>query len=320
MYQYLAWFHRGNSYPSGNKLYSLEQVNKLKSNLLGSSVEVHESVQRYNSLGAVAYTPIYADFDGENSLTDVLGFVNTVKSDLDVMPDIYFSGNRGFHTFINIPVTHAYPHLVVKKFMSIMLPKATDESPFVFDEQMYTSRHLLRCEGSIHFKTNLYKTRVRVIDLLSGGDYVRTMASKARVSEITKHESHTLELFLKGLYLLVDKEVAESNELYKLAQLENAGEISPCIKSLISDGPVTGQNNEIITLIARNMNAAGIGMTEGANELLSVPKWLCKSSEIKATFKSIYKGTSRFGCKGNETLRQYCDPFCPFNQEHINIM
>lgn len=312
MYQYLSWFRKGVAYPSGNKPLTIDAIAKLKPTLLSTGVEVHESVQRYDNLGRVLYTPLYADFDGIGSIDDVLKFCELVNLEFGIVPDIYFSGNRGCHTFINVEVRHSHPHLVAKKFMSIM-----SQSKCV-DTQMYGSRHLLRSEGSIHFKTNLYKTRITTDELASGAYKVR--AKTQRLTTPTAHESKTLSLFINGLYTLIDQELKEMDEKYKAIKSEMRGEVAPCIKALIKEGPVAGDNNNRLTLIARNMNSVGVNMEDAIAEVSSVPAWSLLGREIISVFKSTYKQTSRFGCRGNATLKQYCDQFCPFNELSINIM
>lgn len=312
MHQYLSWFKRGVSYPSGNKLNSYEAILKLKAMLLPTNCEVHESVQRFDGLGRVVFTPIYADFDGLESASDVVKFVEAFESEFKVTPDIFFSGNRGYHVFINTPVSHAYPHLVVEKIVTIM-----SKSKYL-DPQMYTSRHLLRSEGSIHFKSNLFKTRLNKSDLLNSD--VKVLARKQRVTQVGPHSSHILELFLNSMYELVDRDIAEAEEKYKSIKLELKGDVAPCIKTLITQGPVPGSNNSILVLIARNLNSVGVGMDDAIARVMGEPKWMAHGKEIIATFKSTYKQPSRFGCKNNELLKRHCDQFCPFNELTIDIM
>jgi hypothetical protein len=313
MYQYLAWFRRGVSYPSGNKLLNEQSISKLKATLLTSGVEVHESVQRYDGLGRVLFTPIYADFDGDKSAKGVLNLVKLIESEFNISPEIFYSGNRGYHLFIYTPVNHSQPHLVVKKFMSIMCP---DNS---FDGQMYGSRHLLRSEGSIHFKSNLFKVKIDKGDV-GNNDAIKLKAKKQSVTNRESHQSATLDLFLNSIYSMVDKDLKELEEKYKAIRSELKGEVAPCIKALISEGPVTGQNNAILTLIARNMNNVGVGLEDAIADVSSNPKWSLMGKEIISTFKSTYKRPSYFGCKGNELLKRNCDPFCPFNETKIEII
>ena len=316
-HQYLSWFRQGTSYPSGNKLLNEQSIRSLKSTLLPSGVEVHESVQRYDGLGRVLFTPIYSDFDGEDKLSEILKFIDKCESEFSLTPEIFFSGNRGFHLFINTPVSHTYPHLVVKRFMSIMCPRVNDKAPNHFDEQMYGSRHLLRSEGSVHFKSGLYKTKIDLNEL-NNGSY-RNKSKKQRVTERDTHQSPTLDLFLNSLYEMVNREIKEAEEKYKLIKSEIKGEVPSCIQALIKQGPVNGQNNYILTLIARSFNSVGVSIGEAIAEVSSNPSWMGHSSEINSVFKSTYKQVSRFGCKNNETLKAHCDPFCPFNELTINI-
>jgi hypothetical protein len=314
MYQYLNWFTQGRDYPSGGKLLNEQSILRLKSTLLPSRVEVHESVQRYDGLGRVLFTPIYADFDGgDDCVADVVDFIKLSESEFNLTPEVFFSGNRGFHVFFNTPVNHAYPHLVVKKFMSIMC-KANS-----MDSQMYTSRHLLRSEGSIHFKSGLYKTKVATADVMGGLDSIKKLAKKQRVTPREAHQSRALDLFINLVCQRVDSDLKEAEDKYSAATNEMGNEVAPCIKALIANGPVDGQNNHIITLIARAYNSAGVSMDKGVSDVMSRPVWMTKQREVASTFKSIYKLPSRFGCKSNETLRQYCDPFCPFNEVKLDI-
>jgi hypothetical protein len=312
VYQYLSWFKPGQTYPNGNKLTSIESINKLKAALLPNRVEVHESIQRYDSLGRVLFTPIYADFDSEDSVDDIFKFIRLCEAEFKLSPDIYFSGNRGYHLFINVPVSHAYPHLVVKKFMAIM-----SKSKYL-DNQMYASRHLLRSEGSIHFKSSLYKTRLSIDELDAG--IARGKAKKQLLTQPTHHQSRLLDLFINGLYQVVDKEVQELEEKYAQTRSEMKGEVPNCIQALVKQGPITGQNNNILTLIARSYNQSNVSQDEALDDVAGRPEWIEYRREITSVFRSIYKSPSRFGCRGNTLLTDNCDPFCPFNESTINII
>lgn len=307
------------TYPSGNKLISIDGMNKLKNTLLSSGVEVHESVQRYDQIGRLLFTPIYVDFDGEDKLVDADRFMKLCMNEFNVTPDIYFSGNRGVHMFINLQVNHSHPHLVVKKFMTVMCPRESDKVPYKFDEQMYGTRHLLRSEGSIHFKTNLYKTRIEPSELMDINK-MRVKAKKQSVTMPTAHNSNSLELYLKTLYHLVDIEVKEAEEKYRSIQSEQKGEVPPCILTLIANGPVPGENNRILTLIARSFNSCGNSLEVALAEVANSPKWSDKRKDVESVFKSTYKQQSKFGCKNNEILKRHCDQFCPFNELNIDIM
>jgi hypothetical protein len=134
------------------------------------------------------------------------------------------------------------------------------------------------------------------------------------------HQSAALDLFLNSLYSMVDKDLKELEEKYKSIRAELKGDVAPCIKALISEGPVTGQNNSILTLIARNMNSCGVGLEDAIADVSTNPMWSSMGKEIISIFKSTYKRPSYFGCKGNEMLRKNCDPFCPFNEQVIKII
>lgn len=313
MFQYLAWVKKESPTQwNGNKLLSDTQIGSVKAALFNKTTEVHESIQRYDKNGNIIFTHLYADFDGPSASVDTLAYVEMIEREFNVTPDIYFSGRKGYHVIINYKVYHAYPHLIAKEFAILF----TKQAP-TLDLQVYASRHMLRSEGSFHLKSGLYK--VRITKDIVGAEAIKTIASKFRITESLPHESHLLNLFIPTIVAKVDIEKQSSDEKYRSIISSNNGEISPCIQSILNRPAVPGQNNNIITLMARNLNSIGMEMNEAIEHVLSHEHWTGFNREVRATFQSIWKRPSKFGCHKESVLRDHCDPFCHFNTNELAV-
>lgn len=315
MFQFLSWVNKQSpNIWKGNKLLSESQIGNVKAAIMNSTNEVHESVQRYDQDGNVIYTPLYADFDGSDCDKDVAIYIDLIEREFGITPDIYFSGRKGYHVFINVKVYHPYPHLIAKEFALLLSKKAK-----TLDLQVYASRHLLRSEGSVHLKSGLHKTRL--FDKGSIGDekLLRSVCSRLQITSPSVHESRLLNLFLPTILAKVDMEKRLEDEKYAQVVKENGGDVSPCIKALLMNQPVPGSNNTIITLMARNMNSIGMDKEDAIAFTLSHEHWSSFHREIRATFNSIWKRPSKFGCAKEPLLKENCDPFCHFNTNILAV-
>lgn len=313
MFQYLSWVTKNSPYWKGNKLLSENQVGNLKAALLNSTTEVHESIQRYDQHGNVIFTPLYADFDGPTASQDVADYVALIEREFNIIPDVYFSGNKGYHVFVNYKVYHQYPHLIAKEFAGLFSKQAKS-----LDMQVFASRHLLRSEGSVHLKSGLHKTKISK-DIIGDMSAIKSASSKISIQQSTVHESKLLNLFVPTIVAKVEMEKSIEDEKYASIIRENGGEVSPCIASLLKNQPIPGSNNTIITLMARNLNSIGWDMNEAIDHVLSHENWSTFHKEVRATFRSIWKQQSKFGCKKEAILKEYCDPFCHFNTDLLVV-
>ncbi len=316
MYQYLSWVSKDSPLTwKGNKLLSEQQIGNLKAALLASNNEIHESIQRYDRDGNVLYTPLYADFDGEGCDEDVLNYVNAIESEFNISPDIFFSGRKGYHVIINTKIYHSHPHLVAKDFAQLFSRNAK-----TLDLQVYATMHKLRSEGSIHFKSGLRKTKISK-SLIGDTDAIKQIAKAIHISNSNEsnNDYRMLNLFIPTVVARVDMALRLQQEKYGVMISENAGEVSPCIRSLLNSQPVPGSNNKIITLVARNLNSIGMDLNEAIEFALSHEHWKGYSREIKATFVSIWKRPSQFGCHKEDILKEHCDVFCIFNSNVLKV-
>jgi hypothetical protein len=314
MFQYLSWVNKATpNMWQGNRLLSKEQLGNVKAALLKPNIEVHESVQRYDKDGNVIYTYLYADFDGPTADSDTLEYVRLIESEFNIAPDIYFSGRKGYHVLINYKVYSSHPHLIAKEFALLFTKKAKS-----LDLQVYSSRHNLRSEGSIHLKSGLYKTRITK-EMIGDMDAIKKVATKLNITLPTIHESRLLNLFIPTIVVKVDSEKREQDEKYNSVIRANDGELAPCIKALLVNQPVPGLNNNILTLIGRNMNSIGWSLEDSIAHVLSHANWSAHSRDVRSKFISIWKRPSQFGCKKESILKDYCDPFCHFNTEMVGV-
>lgn len=313
MFQYLSWVNKNSPHWKGNKLLSEAQLSNVKAALMTSTCEVHESVQRYDQDGNVVYTPLYADFDGANCADEVLKYVELIEREFNITPNIYYSGRKGYHVFVNVKIYHTHPHLIARDFAVMFSRQAK-----TLDMQVFATRHLLRSEGSVHLKSGLFKTRIYK-ELVGNDVEIKKLASTFAITPSVAHDSRLLNLFIPTLVAKIDMELAIENEKYASVIKYNDGEISPCIRTLLNNQPISGSNNYIITLMARNMNAIGMDLNSAVDIVLQHEQWSGLSREIRATFNSIWKRPSKFGCHKEPLLRAHCDPFCHFNTDVLAV-
>ena len=294
---------------TGNNLILDSQINSLIPSL--KSCELFCSIQSFDKDANTLYTPIYADLDGPTATEDCLDIVETIEGEFDITPEIYFSGSKGYHLIIPFKIVHASPHEIVKRFFGALGHWNS------LDHKVFTARRLFRACGSIHHKTGLYKTKITKEELAFLGDEIRGVCTK--------------QVFEKALNWIDNELVQETIEDIKetyvkdVANKEKNGhqysdyqiEISPCIKKIITTRPQDGEWNHTISTIARFFNYAKVDKNAALNILMNFPHWREDEKHVGKVFNSIFRRDSFYTCRGNETLEQYCDPFCMFSKVDI---
>ena len=314
-FSYLAWQFKDSPYMKGQSLLSQNQISAVLNSLMKSPKRqaIYKTIQEYDKDCNVIYTPIYADFDGPTALDDVNYVVDQFKENFGIYPEIYFSGSKGFHLIINSPFDYfRTDHLINKKLFESFGPLES------LDLNVYTSRRLFRLENSVHLKTNLFKIRLEPYELELEIDEIKELAKKQRTyrGPIEKYESKTLLMLIDSIRHEVDRNDYETNSYERIIN-ENKPH---CIQKLIETRPKNGSWNPIITLIARYYNSQEIELDVGVNELLEYEHWKSDEQHVRKVFRSVFRCSSRFGCKDNKTLEQYCSIWCEFNGENICLL
>jgi hypothetical protein len=292
---------------SGNNLITTSQIAKLKSSLNGC--EMYETIQTYDENADVVYTPLYADLDGPTATKDCIEICEMIIEEFDIVPNIYFSGSKGFHLIIPVKVMNnadCFSHVLCKHFFNRLGQWAS------FDDKVYTSRRLLRSCGSIHHKTGHYKTRITLDEIQILGSDVRSLCTKPLYED--DYEWINNELINNVLNdISISVKSKNANRPVKSSNHSSGIEFSNCMRLAITNIPRDGDWNHTLVTIARFFNNQKIDKRLAINILFKFSHWLGDSKHVEMVFRSVYRRDSYYTCRGNETLERNCDMWCMFN-------
>ncbi len=315
--KYFGWVVRGKEqYMKGQTLMSQEQVDTLVSTMAiqPRRQEFHESVQTFDENGKALHCPLYFDFDGKNALNDCRLVVDQIEWKFGDYPRIFFSGNAGFHLIMPYPVHHPYCNLIAQEFAKDLCGDQVEG----LDTQIYAARHLLRRLGSVHFKSGLYKIELKVDELYSLDMHGIRELAREPMPPIDCDYSYNITALNEAISIATKRVESIVNQPRTEGCTDNRhwqAQLRPCVKSLIEFPPPEGQRNVIITNIARFFRSVGADQDEAIGEMMQHPHWEELDREVSKVFRSIYRGNSRFGCRNNTLLQQYCDRFCEYSSE-----
>lgn len=283
----------------------------MKEDLYGSDVELHESTHLFDANGGTLASSVYADFDGEGCLSDVIHLMEILKEEFKVLPLIYFSGNRGFHLEYPITIRHTHPHLVSKTFFETLT-----QSKFL-DKQIYAQRHLMRSDGSVHFKTNLHKTGITYDELLGGMNYIKELSEWQQPNRVSfkKQDTRKLIMFLQTVFYKVNEEIKNKRKNIGGSELNTSKQLTPCLRFLIENEPQKGEWNETITTLGRWFNSKDYDFYSALDEMFKHSHWVEDEGHVRKVFRSVFRFPSKFGCTNKELLQRHCCITCPFNDE-----
>ncbi len=149
------------------------------------------TVQRFEDSthkeGELQTAPMYFDLDSENiqeSLRDARTLVDALTKGFDIEPQIWFTGNRGFH--IEVPAgvmgIEPHPHLTYhyRYLAEDLIERTTVKTA---DRTVYSIRRMWRIENTKHSKTGLYKVRLTPSELMGTIESIRELAKEPREFE-----------------------------------------------------------------------------------------------------------------------------------------
>lgn len=314
-HRYFSYQKKDEDFYRCNKLLLIPTLEMMKQSLFGTHVELHESTHIFDSNGGTLSSSIYADFDGDGCIDDVIKLMEVIKGEFNLLPLIYFSGNRGFHIEIPMTIRHPQPHLVSKTFFNTLT-----NSSFL-DEQIYTQRHLLRSDGSVHFKTNLHKTGITYDELLGGMELIRKVSSWQQPNrvEFQRQDPRRLVMFLKGIFQKVNEEIKLKRKIQGSSELSTSKHMTPCLKHLLENEPLDGEWNETITYLGRWFNSRDFDFYSALDVMFEHAHWVEDEGHVRKVFRSIFRDPSNFGCANAEILQRHCCVTCPFNEELYEV-
>lgn len=315
--RYFAWKERS-GYWNGNKLLTSSQISVLKGHL-PEQFELFETVQTYNSEGMPIECPIFADFDHSTNIElarkDAISFTQAITYHLNVVPDIYFSGNKGFHVILPYSIKHERCHLIAKGIIEEIMPTMP-----TLDKSVYRTKSLLRILNSPASKKGKYKVKLSK-DQLYKEDTAKILdLASFRQKIITKEydESKLNKDLLNDLF----QKHSTSLPTYS-SELKGSLTMTPCLKTLLTIGAVEGQRNKSIFILAKFFKSLGLSVQETINAFFEHNHFVewerSKEAKVTSIVVSVFKNplVPTIGCKTSidgEILRDYCSDFCIFSE------
>ena len=321
LHKYLGWCGSDGIF-MGQKLLTHEVANTIITCLLTKpkTQDIYATVQDHDADGNTVQCPIFADFDGLSALEDTRDFVCKIESELDIVPRIYFSGNKGFHVIIPHMIKGARCHTVVQRLLEKF------GSWMSLDSTVYTRRRLLRITNSFNLKGGLFKIPITQEELnLFGLEEIKMLATEARpwtAAPIVIPESKVLVLNELIERINGDLSSLPHTERKSLPDDGNWHEaITPCLRTMLENCPEDGYMNASIVTLAKFFKFYMVECDDAIKLFMSYPHYANRervggdvTKVIKCVYRSehSFKPHCAFGSDG-VAMKRYCDVLCRYN-------
>lgn len=319
---YFAWREAG--YWRGHKLLSAAQISTLLHHLEYRH-EVFASIQQYDEMEQVLACPIFADFDHKDATlevtqSEVQAFVFRMIAELNVVPRIYFSGNKGFHVVLPYPIVHPHCHYIVRGIV-----ERIGGDLKTLDKAVYRPRSMFRLPGSPASIAGYFKTQLTREELFNA-----SVADIRRLSSIRQtrliEECDLAKIDESAISTLIEDahhQIAFMDEPSKTQQGLQPF-LTPCLKHLLTIGAPEGSRNKAIFILSKFFKASEVDI-ETAREIMLRHKHLMdmdqnREASISTVLRSVYRSPRpvMMGCKRGsdaELMREFCSDMCPFSDK-----
>lgn len=322
-YKYMAWKEGSHGYWSGGKLLSSSQITALLYHL-PKEVEKFESVQTYKEDGTATHCPIFADFDHKvlsRARTDTIDFTRSIMYHLNVIPDIYYSGNKGFHVIVPYELEHPKCHLLAKGVIDQL-----GGGLKTLDQTVYRTKSLLRMPNTPASKPGRFKIKIPQATLLhmSDDDLIGLSERPGRIFT-DEYDGSKLNMdFLADML----KDIVGNLKSYDHLTTQMRFSMTPCIEKIFYTPVDEGSRNRSIFILAKFFKGAGKNLEDTLELLLEqehYAQWE-RSGEVKvrSVVTSVFRNriSPTLGCKTGvegEILREYCNDFCIFSDKFPDL-
>jgi hypothetical protein len=321
-YRYFAWIlHK---WWRGNQLLSARQINAI---LPGLSDNQHfMSIQTYDRPGNILHCPLYIDIDSTDrmkALEDARYVFYVLEDTLNTQPNVFYSGNKGYHIVIPYNIEHPRCHLIAKALATNIC-----SSIGTIDTKVYTPHRMWRCVNSPASRPGYYKVQLTKPELFNFQlSEIEQLGTSPRPYVNFCDTSKIPEEFLEHLWSLSEQVI---NIVYKdksdFAASNVHDDITPCLHHLLTKGPEHGTSdwNISIHLVARFLRRCALSLDESLDYVLKIPAWADYESArngVVKVLKSVYRNDLRqhIGCRGQseeaQLLRKHCDQLCFFRED-----
>ena len=324
-HHYFSWIEEGRW--QGNCLLSKEQIGSLLTQFKWR-YPVFASIQKYDSDGKVISCPLYVDIDGDSkegisALKMAQEIVLEIESRYAVTPDIFFSGNKGYHIILPVEIKHPLCHYVALTMIQGLGCSGYSN----IDRNVYTGRRMWRIAKSPASKSGFYKTRLTRQELFDFGMDEHRQFSQTNSSEnksefdLSKLNQNRWNEDLLNAVAHFDKKTLEYET--KSATDRQARPWTSCLDSILSTPAESGERSTTAFILARWYMQAGVDESEALKSFLRYQHWIDFETEgkgISNMLRSLYKQgrIPTLGCKypggDRDILKRHCDEFCPYNE------
>lgn len=274
------------------------------------------------------FCPVYADLDGKDpklAQCDARYIVHLIGEMTNLIPDIYYSGNKGYHIIIPHKIEHPQCHLVAKHFFEYLALGLT-----TLDKSVYRSQALLRLPGSPASRPGFYKVQISRQELmtLSPGD-IAELARTPRIGTIDECDMAQINDEFLAVIDAGIKKIPKWDQQSVTGYLSSLGEeLTPCLLTMLEKPPTEGTRNKVVFLLGRLFKKCGFTEKETLELLLSKPHFQDFEREgrgVTSVIHSLYLSVknSVIGCKigaDAELMQSHCDVFCHYNTEPFHVL
>ena len=304
-----------------------------------NNTDIFKSVQEYEEIGSDSTTsPLFFDFDSTDiavSQKDTIKVVEYLQQ--YTTPEIYFSGNKGFHVIVRQEVVGidftVDLHKKMKNFVKFV-ENSIEPLP-TLDYVVYSSKRMLRIPNSKHGKSGLYKIPISLDELKN--NTVEEIKELAKEPRTMVFQPPLKSLDLSNLW---NSHIMQYDELNAQVYEEQTFCFSPdkfpvCVEDILNNGwKVDGHRNLATIQLATFFKTIKMPVTQ-AVELLET--WVTRfsksqGSELRGKLAStrtvtntIYENSQYvFGCNyirsvGNAQNKVACTgSMCEFLESNVS--
>lgn len=325
-HRYFSWIEDGRW--QGNCLLSTQQIG----NLLHSFKWRHQafaSIQKYDKDGRVISCPLYLDIDGES--TDgvtALKMAQAVVSELEdrygTTPDIFFSGNKGYHIVLPVDIEHPLCHYVALTMVQGLGCAGYDN----IDRRVYSGRRMWRVNKSPASKPGYYKIRLTRSELFDFSiDDHKQFAQVNTTEAKSSFDPFKLNLArwdedLANAIAQFEKRTAEYSAT--IPSDKQARPWTGCLTGMMTNPAGQGERAATAFILGRWYMQAGIDEEQAMREFMNHTHWKEFEAEergVSKMLRSLYKQgrIPTLGCKypgpDRDIMKRHCDVLCQFNDE-----
>lgn len=323
-YKFFGWqVEKG--YWRGQKLVPLSAVASMRQTL--SDRPTFASVQTYDEQANVMFCPLYADLDGQDpkqALFDAQYIVYLLGEMSNIVPDIYYSGNRGYHIIVPYLIEHPQCHLVAKHFFEHLAAGITS-----LDRRVYRTQAMLRLPNSPASRPGYYKVQLTKSELMTmTPPAIAELAKMPRVGRISEYDGAQVNDEFLGMIAEGIRRIPRyTGQVLAEYMRELGDELTPCLVRILEEGAGKGQRNQGALLLGRMLKKCGFTQGAATEMLLHRKPWQDFEDDergVSRCFKSLWQSNrmSVIGCKvGSDAslMQSFCDPMCWFNEEKFEF-